>query len=189
MIFWGKMSFIMGSSKTTSLFLPCGHGTYIRYFEQFLPVSGWIQPKRHTWYSLSVVEPVQVTTTENERLKSIKLEYTLSGEERSDMKWFGMRCEGEDTWSFVVKGCSSLGSWNKQFLNDIPPGKFKHWVINKTSSCLNVLCNNATVLEYNFVTDCSHGFENGHQIWSKRSTAVKFYTNDYENLILLDTKG
>ena len=137
-----------------------------------------------------VNEPVQFITTDNVTGGYIGVKYTLRGEEGSDERWFDMRCEdvGTSRWSYTVQGCTA-NEWNTQFLNNIPPDKVKHWSVTKTYTHLKVVCNNVTVLNFNFAADYSTGFEEKHQIWSRRCTALSFYMYRYENVPLSNNGG
>ena len=97
-----------------------------------------------------------------------------------------MRCENVDTnqWSYCVGGCT-VGSYNIQFLNNVLADKVKHWIITKTCTHLKIVCNNVTVLNFNFSTDYSPGNESSQQVWLRRYTAVEFYRWNYSNLLLL----
>ena len=110
--------------------------------------------------------------------------YTLPGEGSTDAEWFTMRCENVNTsqWSYVIGGCTVV-NYNTQYLGSVPPDKVKHWSITKTCTHLKVVCNNVTVLNFNFATDYSPGYGIRHQVWLKRCSAVKFYS-EYENLLL-----
>ena len=70
----------------------------------------------------------------------------------------------------------------------VPRDKVKHWIITKTCTHLKVVCNNVTVLNFNFATDYSPGKETRHQVWLKKCTAVSFF-GCFENLLLLKPVG
>ena len=147
----------------------------------------WIKPLLDKYYPLLLDESVQFITTDNELKKVIGVYYTLSGEGRSDKRGFWMRCENVDTnqWSYCIGGCTVI-SYNTQFLNNVPADKVKHWIITKTCTHLKIVCNNVTVLNFNFSTDYSPGNENSHQDWLRRYTAVELiHWYDYSNLLLL----
>ena len=121
-------------------------------------------------------------TTESDNLISVS--YTLSGEGGSSEERIGIyRDVKTNQWSYYISGCTS-GSVNKQFLNNIPADKYKHWIITKTSTHLKVVCNRVTVLNFNFATDYTPGYENSHQVWLKRCTKVRFYNFDVDTLVL-----
>ena len=103
--------------------------------------------------------------------------YTLPGESSTDKKWFVMRCENINTnqWSYSIRGCT-VDRWDTQYLDSVPPDKVKHWSITKTCTHLKVVCNNVTVLNFNFATDHSPGNETDHQVWLRRCTVVQFET-------------
>ena len=137
--------------------------------------AGWIQPVRATDYPLLPDEPVQFITTDNELQKPIGVWYTLPGDSSTDGKGFYMRCENIDTsqWSYGIRGCT-VESWNTQYFDSVSPDKVKHWIITKTCTHLKVVCNNVTVLNFNFATDYSPGKETSHQVWLKRCSYLKF---------------
>ena len=99
---------------------------------------------------------------------------------------FGMRCENVDTnqWSYWIEECTD-SLCNTQFLNNVPADKVKHWIITKTCTHLKIVCNNVTVLNFNFSTDYSPGNENSHQVWLRKYTAVQFIHWDDSTLLLL----
>ena len=150
----------------------------------------WIKPVPSKLYPLLLDESVQFITTDNELEKRIVVYYTLSGEGRSDKREFAMQCENVDTnqWSYLIDGCT-VCRYNTQFLNNVPADKVKHWIITKTCTHLKIVCNNVTVLNFNFSTDYSPGNENSHQVWLRRYTAVEFVDwSGYSNLILLSNR-
>ncbi|XP_063689759.1 uncharacterized protein LOC134822569 [Bolinopsis microptera] len=150
--------------------------------------TGWIQPVHLRSYPLLPDEPVQFITTDNELQKHIGVYYTLPVEGSTDEKWFNMRCENEDTsqWGYYINGCT-VCSYNTQFLDSVPPDKVKHWIITKTCTHLKVVCNNVTVLSFNFATDYSPGGETSHQIWLRRCSNLRFYSCYKMTNILLRT--
>ena len=146
----------------------------------------WINPVPNKHYPLLLDESVQFITTDNELEKQIVVYYTLSEDGRSDKRVFGIRCENVDTnqWSYWIEGCTVI-SYNTQFLNNVPADKVKHWIITKTCTHLKIVCNNVTVLNFNFSTDYSPGNENSHQVWLRKYTAVQFIHWDDSTLLLL----
>ena len=81
---------------------------------------------------------------------------------------FGMRCENTTSsqWSYYIDGCT-IGYYDVQFLNNVPPDQVKHWIITKTSTHLNIVCNKVTVLNFNFATDSDPDETNGKDIWCR----------------------
>ncbi|XP_063689755.1 uncharacterized protein LOC134822566 isoform X3 [Bolinopsis microptera] len=150
--------------------------------------SGWIQPVSNTDYPLLPDEPVQFITTDNELQKHIGVYYTLPGEGRTDERMFIMRCENINTsqWSYLIEGYTVF-SFNTQYLDSVPPDKVKHWIITKTCTHLKVVCNNVTVLSFNFATDHSPGHETSHQIWLRRCGNLRFVSFFKMTNILLRT--
>ena len=86
-----------------------------------------------------------------------------------------MRCENTTSsqWSYWIEGCTKR-DYNVQFLNNVPPDKVKHWIITKTSTHLNIVCNKVTVLNFNFATDSDPDKTSGN-IWSRAVESVKVY--------------
>ena len=148
--------------------------------------AGWIQLVQYTPYPLLPDEPVQFITTDNELQKVINVYYTLPGEGSTGEKGFYMRCENIDTsqWSYGFVGCTVV-SWNTQYLDSVPRDKVKHWIITKTCTNLKVVCNNVTVLNFNFATDYSPGNETDHQVWLRRCSSL-FFCSEYNmtNILL-----
>ena len=113
--------------------------------------------------------------------------YTLSGEGGSSEKSIQIYKDGTNQWSYVIVGCTP-NSVNKQFLNNVPAEKLKHWIITKTSTHLKVVCNRVTVLNFNFATDYKPRSGNSHQDWLKRCTKIRFLQH-YSDLLVLNTGG
>ena len=88
-------------------------------------------------------------------------------------RWFGMRCEDTTSsqWSYNIHGCT-VTNYNVQFLNNVPPDQVKHWIITKTSTHLNIVCNKVTVLNFNFATDSHPNKTNGKDIWCRDGESV-----------------
>ena len=109
--------------------------------------------------------------------------YTLPGEGSTE-KVFSMGCENINTsqWSYFIEGCT-VDRWDTQYLDSVPPDNVKHWIITKTCTHLKVVCNNVTVLNFNFATDYSPGNETSHKVWLRRCTVVEFFTY-CKNLLL-----
>ncbi|XP_063690666.1 uncharacterized protein LOC134823205 [Bolinopsis microptera] len=150
--------------------------------------SGWIQCVNKEYYTLSHYEPVQMITNTTESENYIFVYYTLSGEGGSSDNYIGIYREAKtNQWSYCMEGCTP-DSFNRQFLNNVPADKLKHWIITKTSTHLKVVCNRVTVLNFNFATDYTPGRENSHQVWLKRCTNIRFY-NGYGDLLVLNTGG
>ncbi|XP_063690662.1 uncharacterized protein LOC134823202 isoform X2 [Bolinopsis microptera] len=149
---------------------------------------GWIQCVSNTSYTLSHYEPVQMITNPTQLENQIRVFYTLSGEGgSSDDRILIYRDAKTNQWSYYIGGCTALRV-NKQFLNNVPADKFKHWIITKTSTHLKVVCNRVTVLNFNFATDYTPGSENSHQVWLKRCTNIRL-VNGHDNLLVLNTGG
>ncbi|XP_063689757.1 uncharacterized protein LOC134822567 isoform X1 [Bolinopsis microptera] len=151
--------------------------------------TGWIQPVIGTLYPLLPDEPVQFITTDNEKQEYIGVGYTVPVEGSTDRRWFNMRCENINTsqWNYLIGGCT-VYKYNTQYLNSVPPDKVKHWIITKTCTHLKVVCNNVTVLNFNFATDYSPGNETSHQVWLNKCTDVDFIPY-YQNLLFLKPVG
>ena len=145
----------------------------------------WTQLVRERSYSLLPDKSVQMITADNKQEKWIELNYTLQAEG----KCLYIRCENAtfSQWSYTITGCTK-NIWNKLFLNDVPRGKLKHWIITKTSTHLKIVCNSVTVLNFNFATDSSPGYKNGYQVWSKSCTALNIRTI-FEDSIIVKTIG
>ena len=89
-----------------------------------------------------------------------------------------MRCENvnNNQWSYSIGGCT-VWKFNVQYLNNVPADKIKHWIINKTSTHLNIVCNKVTVLNFNFVTDSHPDKTDGKDIWSGNAESFKMWFN------------
>ena len=144
---------------------------------------GWIQCVADTSYTLSHYEPVQMITNTTESL-NIAVYYTLPGEGGSSEKYIQIyRDSKTNQWSYNIARCTP-NSINKQFLNNVPADKFKHWIITKTSTHLKVVCNRMTALNFNFATDYKPGYENSHRVWSRRCTNIRFIAWSGDSLVL-----
>ena len=100
-------------------------------------------------------------------------DFVSEGGGRVQSSWFGMRCENTTSskWSYYIYGCT-VTNYNLQFLNNVPPDKVKHWIITKTSTHLNIVCNKVTVLNFNFATDSHPDKTNGKDIWCREGESV-----------------
>ena len=150
---------------------------------------GWIGCVGTTSFTLSHYEPVQMITNTTESVNNIRVFYTLPGEGGSSQKHILIyRDANTNQWSYVIVGCTPCHV-NKQFLNNVPADKLKHWIITKTSTHLKVVCNRVTVLNFNFATDYTSGSENSHQVWLKRCTNIRLVNNCDSDLLVLNTGG
>ena len=123
-------------------------------------------------------------TNTTESVNSISVNYTLPGEVGSSEKGVGIYRDAKtNQWSYYIEGCTPY-SVNKQFLNNVPADKLKHWTITKASTHLKVVCNNVTVLNFNFATDYKPGSENSHQVWLKRCTNIRLCKYDDNDLLI-----
>ena len=149
---------------------------------------GWIQCVSRTYYTLSHYEPVQMITNTTESVNYIYVFYYLpgSGEGWSNKKSIQIYKDGTNHWNYSIEGCTPEGV-TKQFLNNVPADKLKHWIITKTSTHLKVVCNKVAVLNFNFATDYKPGYENSHQVWLKRCTKIRLITTYHSDLLVLNT--
>ena len=144
---------------------------------------GWIQCVADTSYTLSHYEPVQMITNTTQSL-NIAVYYTLPGEGGSSEKYIQISRDSKtNQWSYNIARCTP-NSINKQFLNNAPAEKLKHWIITKTFTHLKIVCNRVTVLNFNFATDYKPGSENSHQVWLKRCSKVRLYNFNGDTLVL-----
>ena len=127
-------------------------------------------------------------TNTTESVNNIHVYYTLPGEGGSSEKYILIHRDKTNQWSYIIEGCTPEGA-NKQFLNNVPADKFKHWIITKTSTHLKVVCNRVTVLNFNFATDYKPGYENSHQVWLKRCTNIRLVSCYNSDLLVLNTGG
>ena len=136
-----------------------------------------MQSEPHIFHSLLPDESVElITAVDFEREGAIAVKYTLCGEQHTESRFFIMNLSnGNNTvWNFNIRGCIEDG-FDETLLNNVPPDQVKHWHITKSSSHLKIVCNNVTVLNFNFSTDHSPRFENEYQVWSGKCTAVYLY--------------
>ena len=146
--------------------------------------SDWVKPQCNKDIPLSPGESVHFLTTNNEKEKYIEVFYTLSGGS-SNRRGFVMRCEDEVTnlWSYRVSNCTA-NSYNKQFLKNVPDDNFKHWIINKTSTHLEVVCNKVSVLSFNFATDSDRDKKDGSRVWSRQIESFQLNHQNYRSLLI-----
>ena len=160
-----------------------------------LRFSVWRRPLKCQWEVIQPSTPIQcvqfLTLGETELQKRIGLYFRFpAGKSPSPNeaygRAFGMQCENNDTsvWSYYIYGCTKA-QLNSQFLYNVPRDKVKHWTVTKTFTHLNVTCNDVTVLNFNFATDHSTGFENSCQMWMRNHSFVSFSTPFPENILLL----
>ena len=143
--------------------------------------SVWVHPPDRQSYELLSGESVHMITTEEMSQKYVGVGFNLSG----DIKWFEMKCVNAETsqWSYIIVGCT-VNSHNMLLLSNVPLEKIKHWIIDKTSTYLKIVCNGVTVLNFNFGTDCDSDRRNGVEIWSRKALYFKTYHN-FDNAPLL----
>ena len=128
-------------------------------------------------------------TNSTESENYIRVFYTLPGEGGSSEKHIGIfRDADTNQWSYYIEGCTPYRV-NKQFLNNVPADKLKHWIITKTSTHLKVVCNKVTVLNFNFATDYKPDSDTSHQIWLKRCTKIRLVNCYDTDLLVLNTVG
>ena len=88
-------------------------------------------------------------------------------------------------WRYYLsyEGCSNAPNyplWAQ--LNKVPSVEIKHWAITKTTGFLDVVCNGATLLKFNFSTDLYN--DRSRTYWKKNCVAVKFTTTFKDSLLL-----
>ena len=95
-----------------------------------------------------------------------------------------MRCENitSSKWSYCIARYT-IYVYNAQFLNNVPPDKVKHWIITKTSTHLNIVCNKVTVLNLNFATDSDPDKTDGKDTWCREVETVNMQFD--VNLLLI----
>ena len=127
-------------------------------------------------------------TNTTQSVNYIGVYYTLSGEGGSSEKRVVIYRDKTNQWSYCIEGCTPASD-NKQFLNNVPADKLKHWIITKTSTHLKMVCNRVTVLNFNFATDYKPGSENSHQVWLKTCTTIILLKYDDNETLVSKTGG
>ena len=118
--------------------------------------------------------------------KSFRLDFTLKTVGGSESRaFFMMVCQGLDVWRYYISydGCSNPPDYPLwKHLNKVPSAEIKYWAITKTTGSLNVVCNDATLLNFNFSTDLYN--DQRRTFWIKNCVAVKFTTTFKDSLLL-----
>ena len=153
-----------------------------------LRFSVWRRPLENQWEVIQPSPPIHsvqfITLGETGQQRRIGLYFRFPADKGLG-RGFEMKCEniGTSVWSYFISGCTN-SQLKSEFLYNVPRDKVKHWTVTKTSTHLNVTCNDVTVLNFNFATDHSTGYENSCQIWVKNCSSVSFWTSYAENLLL-----
>ena len=128
---------------------------------------------------------LQLITRDSNSRGCIRVFYNRFNEKSKYRLFFGIRCENSisSRWSYIIEGCSAY-VWDNQYLSNVPFDKVKHWIITKSSTHLNIICNKVTVLNYNFATDSNLDGTTGKDIWSKKSDSCVLKWQDFQSVLI-----
>jgi len=74
-----------------------------------------------------------------------------------------------------------------QFLSDVPSDAVKLWKITKTPTHMKIVCNDLTVLDFNFKEDSVENYNRETSNWFEHPKSVKV-TSESKQLILVRAK-
>ena len=145
-----------------------------------------MQSEPHIFQSLLPDQSVElITAVDSEREGAIAVIYTLRVGQHTENRYFMINSvsNGYNTvWNFKIQG-NIVDICDEIFLCKVPPDEVKHWHITKSASHLKIVCNNETVLNFDFL-NYSPGFGNEYQVWSGKHTAVKL-AHGYKSTLVL----
>ena len=86
-------------------------------------------------------------------------------------------------WLYVIVQCMA-NSWDTNQYMGIPGDYTKVWKIQKTSTSLMMVCNDVTVLNFNFASHYEDGFSNCHSQWTTQSTTIRFAFSNWKDIFI-----
>ena len=116
---------------------------------------------------------LEMVTTNNDPGKIIELSYHFMVDKKKVRSRLFLRCSDEriTRWSYVMEGCTKF-TFGKWLLVGIPDSKVKMWKITKTPSIIEIVCNDATVLTFNFDRDSIKTCQESCKKWSGIPKAI-----------------
>ena len=115
-------------------------------------------------YSIPSDQIVEIKTTGNIVNSYIQVHY--------DTRYFLFQYFSTG-WKYVIPECME-NSWATNQYMSIPGDYTKVWKIQKTGTALILVCNDVTVLNFNFASHYRNGFSNCHNYWTAQSTTILF---------------
>ena len=114
---------------------------------------------------------VEMVTTKNDVGKFIKLSFVFNEDDKEFILSLFIRCDDALSytrgWSYVVEKCTKF-EFKKLFLKNVPENKVKLWKIKKTRTHMRIVCNDVTVLDFDFETDSNKDYKSIKDNWSGR---------------------
>ena len=124
------------------------------------------------YFNLTTIEMV---TTKNDTSKTIVFRYQSSVEENDAFASLFIRCTDAklNRWTYVLEGCTNFTFGDREvFFKNIPNSKVKMWKITKTYTEIAILCNNVSLLNFNFEKDSIESCRKSCKRWSRRPQAI-----------------
>ena len=117
---------------------------------------------------------VEMVTTKNDVEKYIGLTYVFTGDNKDFSLSLFIRCDelNSHKWSYIVQKCTDY-VFEKQLLKNVPKNKVKLWKITKTSTHMKIVCNDVTVLDFNFETDSNKDYKSIKNNWSGQPKSLR----------------
>ena len=125
-------------------------------------------------YSMPSDQIVEIKTTGNSVNSYIQVHYDA----RTFL--FQYRSTG---WQYVIVQCMS-NSWDTNQFMSIPGDYTKVWKIQKTGTALILVCNDVTVLNFNFASHYRNGVSNCHSHWTTQSTTIRFASSTWNDIFI-----
>jgi len=125
-------------------------------------------------YSIPSDQIVEIKTTGNSVNANIHVQY--------DARAFAFQYVSTG-WKYVIVECMT-NSWATNQYMSIPGDYTKVWKIQKTGTALILVCNDVTVLNFNFASHYRNGFSNCHSHWTTQSTTILFAFSTWNDIFI-----
>ena len=140
-------------------------------------------------YSLSLIQKenheLELITTKNDSHKFIKFQYMFPNG-NGPLSLFIRYENSGNIWSYVLGKCRVF-KIKSQFLSDVPSDAVKLWKITKTPTHMKIVCNDLTVLDFNFREDSVENYNRETSDWFEHPKSVTV-TSESKELILVRAK-
>ena len=120
----------------------------------FILIAGWIQAVSHKKYHLISGNSLQLITIaddDKDKCDYMQVRYYLVSEGEGLVE---RSLEIENEYLTTDHQCTLWIERCHSAKYKIPNDKVKHWIITKTPTHVNIICNKVTVLNFDFNTDC-----------------------------------
>ena len=146
-------------------------------------------PVKAKVFMLPPQEPItlEVLTTKNDPYKCICFSYVFVGKNWKFVLGFSIQCEDTraSRWSYMLKNCTVF-TFGENYLENVPNHKVKLWKVTKTATHMKLVCNDVTVLNFNFETDSIESYHKSVTKWSGQPNSVTISSHISEYTFLKD---